>query len=262
MSIQPRSAWNARNPKSPPSTVTWSQRTGFMVHHSAGPAGQSIRAIQDHHMDGNGWNDIGYNLVITPDGSIYEARGALVVGAHAENHNTPNIGVLIVGFYGTTLPTKAALDSAKWLYREMNRRAGKTLAVLTHKDVNNTACPGNALHAWAHSELSSGGGNPPPVNRPPTNPPANWYQGIIMSLPQISRSNNSTAATRKLQSLLAANGHPPANTFNASGRPDGVWGDGTDNALASFQEAKKVRNSVVNGKGDKIAGEHTWRALL
>lgn len=85
----------------------------------------------------------------------------------------------------------------------------------------------------------------------------------IMALPTIRDNSAPTAAKKRAQSLLAANGYPPANTFDSRGRPDGHWGPGSAASLKQFQKDKRVRNSVLaNGQGDGILGDHTWAALL
>jgi peptidoglycan hydrolase-like protein with peptidoglycan-binding domain len=58
-----------------------------------------------------------------------------------------------------------------------------------------------------------------------------------------------------LQCLLLARGFDP-------GRLDGDAGDATINALKRFQVSAKVRNSVMAGRGDGIAGTSTWVALV
>lgn len=58
-----------------------------------------------------------------------------------------------------------------------------------------------------------------------------------------------------LQTLLLARGYDP-------GTVDGDAGDNTIAALKRFQAARKVKNSVVRGRGDGIAGINTWVALV
>jgi hypothetical protein len=81
-----------------------------------------------------------------------------------------------------------------------------------------------------------------------------WIEGAVTNLP-VLRKGAKGADVRRLQSLLAANGHPPARSFNAAHRPDGIFGAGTDAAVRSFQ---KAANLAVDG----IAGKNTWVALL
>ena len=150
MDIISRSEWGARAPRAR-NTVTWSQRTEFIVHYSEGPTDQTVRSIQDFHMNGRGWADIGYNFLVDVDGRIYEGRGWLVVGAHAPDHNTSGIGVCMIGRNGDA--TAAAKRSIRWLYDAAVRHAGRRLAMLGHRDVYATSCPGNELHAWVRAGM-------------------------------------------------------------------------------------------------------------
>jgi hypothetical protein len=175
--IVSRSAWGARQPTSV-SRTTWSRRTIFAVHHSGADDDQTPREIQDFHMRDRGWSDIGYNFLIGPDGTIYAGRGWLVVGAHISGHNTSAIGVCVIGNYVSRPVPEPVRDSLAWLYREANRRAGKTLRIRTHQQLASTACPGERLHDWVTDHLadhnagggSSGSGPKPDV--PPTGRPA------------------------------------------------------------------------------------------
>ena len=150
MDIISREEWGARAPRSR-STVTWGARTEFVVHYSEGPTTQSVRSIQDFHMDGNGWSDIGYNFLVDVQGRIYEGRGWLTVGAHAPDHNSSGIGVCMIGRNGDA--TSAATRSIRALYDEAVRRSGRNLAKLGHRDVYATSCPGDQLYAWVRAGM-------------------------------------------------------------------------------------------------------------
>ncbi|MEU2292459.1 peptidoglycan recognition protein family protein [Streptomyces bacillaris] len=58
LNIVSRGSWGARAPKSVVK-VPASERRGFVMHYSAGPSSQTVRQIQNYHMDSNGWSDIG-----------------------------------------------------------------------------------------------------------------------------------------------------------------------------------------------------------
>src|SRR6266849_2371364 len=63
--------------------------THLIVHHTdnlntAADWAAVVRAIWVLHVQGNGWNDIGYNYLVDPNGLLYEGRagGDGVLGAH------------------------------------------------------------------------------------------------------------------------------------------------------------------------------------
>lgn len=73
--------------------------TEIIVHCSDSPAGRDDRAadIRRWHVDGNGWNDIGYHYVVCLDGSVEAGRDPSFAGAHCTGHNAQSIGVCYVG---------------------------------------------------------------------------------------------------------------------------------------------------------------------
>ncbi|MEU8274899.1 peptidoglycan-binding domain-containing protein [Microbispora bryophytorum] len=165
MKIIARSGWGARAPKNSRDVihVTWATRTEFVVHHTEGPKTQKVRAIQDFHINGNGWNDIGYNFLVDEHGTIYEGRGWLVVGAHCPDHNRTGIGV---AFIGSNNPTALAEKSIRWLYDEACRKAGRKLKKRTHGQLYATACPGPRLQAWVNAGMPIKEEPPAPAPEP------------------------------------------------------------------------------------------------
>ena len=152
-----------------------------IVHHTAGSnsytASQSagiVRAIEIYHVQGNGWNDIGYNFLVDKYGQIFEGRyGGMtraVIGAHAMGFNAGSAGVAVIGSYSAATVTpaaKAALVSLlAWRLdlshvdprsRVVRVSAGNpryppgtavTLAAISgHRDTYPTSCPGTSLYA-------------------------------------------------------------------------------------------------------------------
>lgn len=145
-----------------------------IVHHTVtatnepDPAGR-IRAIQEFHVRGNGWDDIGYNFVVDSAGRVYEGRyarsygagelhdgedgsGQGVVGAHARGHNPGSVGIAILGDYadGGVSPTDAALEAvvavAAWKFGVRNIDPAAPGALIGHRDVVSTGCPGDGLY--------------------------------------------------------------------------------------------------------------------
>jgi hypothetical protein len=113
---------------------------------------------------------------------------------------------------------------------------------------------------------------PTPTPTPPPPKPSDWRQEVIASMDTVDLSsvtrNRATfvrtnpTAIRRLQSLLAAAGHPPANSFTNKGYPDGVGGKGTRDALEAFQRRARTGRTSSPGTPDAIAGRATWTALL
>lgn len=249
MNIVSRSAWGARKARNVDNT-TWGHRTGFMVHYSGASASQSVRSIQDYHMDNKGWADIGYNfLVHSVTGTIYEGRGWLAIGAHCAGYNTANIGVCVIGTdkAGKTDNSDAARAAVKWLYAEAKRRKPGSLVLLGHRDRGSTDCPGDELYSWIRAGMP-GGNIPQPAPHP------DWEERARMALPNVKQGQTG-GAVKKSQGLLAAAGYPPANSFKSDGQPDGEAGPGWHSAVTRFQSARRIT-------ADAVIGPVTWGELL
>jgi flagellar hook assembly protein FlgD len=152
-----------------------------IVHHTAGSnsytkaqSASIVRAIELYHVQGNGWNDIGYNFLVDKYGQIFEGRyGGItkaVVGAHAQGFNTGSVGIAVIGDYGSTAITPAAraalvsliswkldlahVDPLSSLVRisagNPRYAAGTPVtlhAISGHRDVYPTSCPGASLYS-------------------------------------------------------------------------------------------------------------------
>jgi hypothetical protein len=93
-----------------------------VVHHGGikkyctakGECAAIARSYQNLHIDGRGWNDIGYNFLVGEDGNVYEGRGWEAVGAHAPTYNTRSIGICILGDFTGTRTFIILLCSSHW----------------------------------------------------------------------------------------------------------------------------------------------------
>jgi len=133
-----------------------------------------VRAIYLYHVQGNSWNDIGYNFLVDKYGQIFEGRyGGMtraVIGAHAMGFNAGSAGVAMLGNYSSATVTPAAraalvsllawrldlahVDPASRVVRVStgNPRyppgTAVTLnAISGHRDTYPTSCPGTSLYA-------------------------------------------------------------------------------------------------------------------
>jgi len=175
--IVPRSGWGAdeRIVRAKP-LIAPAIRLAI-VHHTAGSnsytpaqAAAIVRGIEVYHVEGNGWNDIGYNFLVDRFGTVYEGRGGgidrNVVGAHSEGFNTGTVGIALIGNFGTATPPKAMQDALVKLLAwrldiahidplstvvytsggNAKFKAGKLVtlrAISGHRDTGPSECPGN-----------------------------------------------------------------------------------------------------------------------
>jgi len=95
----------------------------IIVHHSAGSNlaqdyEEEVRNIYVLHTQGNGYDDIGYNYLIAPDGTIFKGRDGRgivaqdnVRGAHMCNKNDSTMAICLLGNFVDTAPKPEALQA-------------------------------------------------------------------------------------------------------------------------------------------------------
>jgi uncharacterized protein with LGFP repeats len=180
--VTPRSGWGAdESLVKDPAAYTTDTKVVF-THHTAGTNDYTceqspdiIRAIFLYHVQGQGWNDIGYQFLVDKCGTVFEGRaGGIdkpVLGAQTYGFNTDTSGVAVLGNYNDAISSQPVLDAvaavAAWklglygydaagtvqltaaadngLYKKgqkvtLNRISG-------HRDGYPTECPGNNLYA-------------------------------------------------------------------------------------------------------------------
>jgi hypothetical protein len=179
--IIPRVGWSADEKirRAPP---RYADAVHFaVVHHTAGsndytPAESAaiVRGIELYHVQGNGWNDIGYNFLVDRYGQVFEGRyGGVarpVIGAHSLGFNVGSVGIAVIGSYdskGIGAATRKALvhllawrldlehvdplGTLTWISGGNPRfPAGVPVflrAISGHRDTNFTDCPGDGLYA-------------------------------------------------------------------------------------------------------------------
>jgi hypothetical protein len=152
-----------------------------VVHHTAGTnsytraqAAAIVRGIEIYHVQGNGWNDIGYNFLVDRFGTVYEGRaGGIdknVIGAHSEGFNTGTAGVALIGNFSHATPPRAQQDALVNLLAwrldvahvdplstvvyisggNYKFRSGKNVtlrAISGHRDTGPSECPGAVAYA-------------------------------------------------------------------------------------------------------------------
>lgn len=87
----------------------------IVVHHSAGSNdpdlnfAEVVNYIWDLHVNTNGWDDVGYNWLIDPDGVLYEGRPDGYQGAHFSCINENTIGICLLGDFTSVSPSAKAI---------------------------------------------------------------------------------------------------------------------------------------------------------
>lgn len=162
---QNRADWCPDGDCQPVSTPSPTTVTHLIVHHAAGTNVATdwaavVRSYWDFHVHVNGWNDIGYNWLIDPNGVLYEGRGNDILGAHFCGKNGGTMGVCMLGDYTAIQPTNLALKALSKLLawkccdRDLepldsayHSSSGLVLPRISgHRDGCSTSCPGDAFY--------------------------------------------------------------------------------------------------------------------
>ncbi|MCB9246299.1 MAG: N-acetylmuramoyl-L-alanine amidase [Flavobacteriales bacterium] len=155
----------------------------LIVHHSAGSNSitdytLAVRNIYLYHLEVNGWDDVGYNYLIAPNGQIYQGRDDLGVGpednikgAHFCGKNTGTMGVCLMGNYDeaevadsafhalirlfTWKCVKEGMDPRQSLIHPADIGTDSLGRIAGHRDGCNTRCPGDNAYTLLHALIDS-----------------------------------------------------------------------------------------------------------
>jgi len=103
------------------SSRTLTDVTHLIIHHSAGNTTSNdfaavVLAYWDYHVNGHGWDDIGYNWLVDPNGVLYKGRAwkseteENIQGAHNSAKNGNTSGICLIGNYVSSTPSEKGLD--------------------------------------------------------------------------------------------------------------------------------------------------------
>lgn len=150
-----------------------------IIHHSETPSFRDplveIRSIHYYHAVTRGWGDIGYNYLVDFLGNVYEGRagGENVIGGHAFQYAQGSAGICSMGSFSLKTSTPEAIAGLTWITawaaRNLDPLARRDFhekpnlpTICGHRDVVNSACPGDGLYAdlptirWAVSDVIAG----------------------------------------------------------------------------------------------------------
>jgi len=117
------------------------------IHHSAIPlaTNETIRSVQDLHMDTNHWADVGYHYVIDKEGIVYEGRDIHVRGASVAGYNTGTIGVCVMGNFELDFPLEIQLTKLQQVVNWLATTYTLTHLATHHEFNPESLCPGKNM---------------------------------------------------------------------------------------------------------------------
>lgn len=125
---------------------------------SSSDVARRIESIRRSHVQ-RGWADIGYHYVVDPQGRVWEARSLTKQGAHVEDNNENNMGVVVLGNFDVHPPSMAATTAVeRFVAQQMQRYNVPLNRVYTHRELKSTACPGSRLQRFMVATRGAGGG--------------------------------------------------------------------------------------------------------
>ena len=274
-----RDGWGARHPDG--FTDRPMPYTGFVLHHTAGSWVAPDDGVDREHelmlgLESVGQNrfrgGISYPWIVFASGNVYQGLSPHRRGAHTRGLNSSHSAVAFPGNLDNQEVTDAQVEAcARMMVAEKDAGHAKQARILLgHRQAPDarTVCPGrNGMAAIARinaraAAIEAGDPapepkpDPKPEPRPDPEPARSWTENIVRNLPTLTLQSPMRRGTdvARLQGLLIASGHAPANTIRGD-RVDGIFGPGTRGAVVAFQRSARIG---VDG----IVGRQTWTALL
>ncbi|GLW06705.1 hypothetical protein Misp01_18350 [Microtetraspora sp. NBRC 13810] len=248
-----RKEWGARAARG--SYTMLGSTKGVKVHYTGGRVDPAIvddhdkcvamvRSIQGQHMDGNGWMDIGYSMVVCPHRKVFEGRGARhLPAANGAGLNTGHYAVLaLVGNSGLVTPPDEMLQGIVDAIEYLRDRGGAGDEIKGHRDGYATSCPGDALYAWVRRGAPRPGAQDTPDPEPPGTAPA--WPGRRLKYPPVLRGDD----VRTWQARMRARGW--------SLDVDGAYGPRSREVCKAFQEEKDL---PATGVVDQATWVAAWK---
>jgi len=252
--------WGARGPSDP--VVEVDQRPSkILIHHTATANRDNVtppdlgvlaRAIQNFHMDTEGWIDSGHQFLVNRGGLIAEGRHrsletlrrgkSFIEGSQCTDYNDVSIGIENEGTYTEVDPPAPQLVSLRALcahaclqYRVDPRE------LYGHRDFRDTACPGDRLYAIlpalrAQVAQLLGRGR-------------DWQASVQLTWPLLRIADRGSAVLAA-QHLLRAAGVPGVPA-------DGAFGRTTADGVFEFQRrhGMELTGMIGGGSWPLLAGQ-------
>ncbi len=165
LAIIPRDQWGARRPDheaanefgttTDPTNPAWyvypdnlaDVYSTVAIHHSAIllDTNETMRDVQDLHMDTNHWADVGYHYAIDKNGIVYEGRDIHVRGSSVAGYNTGTIGVCVMGNFEVDIPLEIQRAKMQQLVNWLATTYTLTHLATHHEFNPGSVCPGKNM---------------------------------------------------------------------------------------------------------------------
>jgi hypothetical protein len=131
----------------------------IVIHHSETPAGTlfdertRLRAIRHYHLRERQWGEVAYHFFIGSDGTIYQGRDERFQGDSGTKYDLDGrLLICLLGDFKSTAPTDEALAAlVRFLDEKRAEHSVSPESIVTHREVAETDCPGDALQKWFES---------------------------------------------------------------------------------------------------------------
>ena len=131
----------------------------IVIHCAATKPSMDIGAdtIRDWHVNGNGWRDIGYHLVIKRNGDVEKGRDINDSGAHAAGYNSKSIGLCLVGGMAEDNSAEDNFTAQQWTsllatVKELEVDFPNA-KVIGHNEISEKECPSFDVQKWKGDNL-------------------------------------------------------------------------------------------------------------
>ncbi|KAJ8687422.1 hypothetical protein QAD02_023216 [Eretmocerus hayati] len=117
---------------------------------------ENVQGIQDYHMRGLNYNDIGYNFLIGGDGSVFVGLGWNIQGAHTLGYNRNSLGIAFIGNFMHDNATSNQIQAAEKLlkFSVKDHKLAENYKLMGQRQVSANLSPGENLYkvikGWDH----------------------------------------------------------------------------------------------------------------
>jgi len=178
-----------RHPTNPVEERPLSQITRAIFHHTGTPNATPDNTT-NYWVDQKGWPTGPYTIWITPEGEVLQCFYLHEIGYHAASNNMDSVGIVLEGiFIDGVDPTAEQLAAGRQVMQELEALLKRELAIVGHKEVGITKCPGDNWEIW-RAELVPD--EPPPD--PPEPPDENEARLAAKDAALLAIENEAKAA--------------------------------------------------------------------